>query len=98
MRVALAPIVPRSLRSVAGAPDCGAEKKAGHSGRDDKLTQDLEIEKDSDQRASVGVSRLRQAKSRTAWTFSRVRPSYRATISEMVKPSSIFSKTTETGM
>jgi hypothetical protein len=29
-----AEILPRSLRSVAGAPHCGAEEKAGHSGRD----------------------------------------------------------------
>ena len=28
--------LPRSLHSVAGAPKCGAEEKAGHSGRDDR--------------------------------------------------------------
>jgi hypothetical protein len=28
-------MLPRSLRSVAGAPNFGAEEKAGHSGRDD---------------------------------------------------------------
>jgi hypothetical protein len=28
-------ISPRSLRFVAGAPECGAEEKAGHSGLDD---------------------------------------------------------------
>jgi hypothetical protein len=28
-------VLPRSLRSVAGAPKFGAEEKAGHSGRDD---------------------------------------------------------------
>jgi len=30
-------ILPRSLRSVAGAPHFGAEEKAGHSGRDDSF-------------------------------------------------------------
>jgi len=29
-------IVPRSLHSVAGAPNHGAQEKAGHSGRDDR--------------------------------------------------------------
>ena len=29
-------ILPRSLRSVAGAPGYGAQEKAGHSGRDDR--------------------------------------------------------------
>ena len=29
--------LPRSLRSVAGAPNGGAEEKAGHSGRDDRI-------------------------------------------------------------
>jgi hypothetical protein len=35
--VELAYMLPRSLRSVAGAPNCGAEEKPGHSGRDDRV-------------------------------------------------------------
>jgi hypothetical protein len=29
-------VLPRALRSMADAPNCGAEEKIGHSGRDDK--------------------------------------------------------------
>jgi hypothetical protein len=36
--------LPRSLHSVAGAPDYGAQEKAGHSGRDDRIGKQLEGE------------------------------------------------------
>jgi len=32
--------LPRSLRCVTGAPKCGAQEKAGHSGRDDKIGEE----------------------------------------------------------
>src|SRR3954471_17806049 len=48
--------------------------------------------------ATAGASKLRAAKSRTAMTWSRVRPSYSLTSSSMVTPSSRFSNTMETGI
>src|ERR1700687_3461972 len=39
-------VLPRSLRSVADAPNCGAQEKAGHCGREDSWAARLRFEGD----------------------------------------------------
>src|SRR5579859_895950 len=56
------------------------------------------IEENEHQRAGAGVSRLRAAKSMTALTCSRSRPSNHCRMSSILAPASRFSKIVETGI